>query len=96
MHTTPALLQFEHGCFLSHRTFRFLQVVHDLGFKIGAEFPFVGGDIAFWELFESVSFAAVAGSVACEVGDVGLAEKFSSSIAIWVAFGMNLLINVPI
>lgn len=44
-----------------------------------------------WELFESGSFEAVAGSVACEVGDVGLVEKFSPSIAIWVAFGVSLL-----
>lgn len=33
MHSIPALLQLEHGCLLSHLTFRFLHVVHDLEFK---------------------------------------------------------------
>lgn len=33
MHSIPALLQLMHGCCLSHRTFLFLQVTQDLGFK---------------------------------------------------------------
>ena len=36
-HSIPCLLQLEHGCRLSQRTFRFLHVVHDRGFN---EFPF--------------------------------------------------------
>ena len=32
-HSIAALLQFEHGCLLSHLTFLFLHVVHDLAFK---------------------------------------------------------------
>ena len=37
LHSMPALVQFEHGCLLSHPTFRFLQVVHDLGFVEGVQ-----------------------------------------------------------
>lgn len=35
-----ALLQFEHGCLLSHLTFRFLQVTHDLELR-----PFGAGGV---------------------------------------------------
>ena len=35
MHSMPALWQLEHGCLLSHLTFLLLQVVHDLGFRVG-------------------------------------------------------------
>ena len=56
-HSIAALLQFEHGCRLSHLTFLFRQVVHDLAFKpeeplaallAGGEFCFplvVGGSL---------------------------------------------------
>lgn len=51
MHSMSALLQFEQGCRLSHRTFLFLQVTQDLGFGCaGAEAPlalFVGGESVF-------------------------------------------------
>ena len=44
-HSMPALLQFEHGCLLSHLTLRRLQVVHDRGFSGAAEEAgFDGGD----------------------------------------------------
>ena len=45
MHSIPALVQFEHGCLLSHLTFLFLHVVHDLAFKPADPFavPFAGG-----------------------------------------------------
>ena len=33
MHSIAALLQFEHGCLLSHLTFLFLHMMHDLAFK---------------------------------------------------------------
>ena len=53
-----ALLQFEHGCRLSHLTFRFLQVTHDLEFNAVAPFvpfiPFVGG-VARFALAEAES-----------------------------------------
>ena len=41
MHSMPALLQLMHGCRLSHRTFRFLHVTHDLGFNGLPAAPFV-------------------------------------------------------
>lgn len=45
MHSTAALVQFEHGCLLSHLTFLFLHVVHDLEFTAEEPFaaPFAGG-----------------------------------------------------
>lgn len=46
MHSVPDLLQFEHGCLLSHRTLRFLQVVQDLGFDGVAEEPFTEGGVS--------------------------------------------------
>lgn len=48
MHSVPALLQLEHGCLLSHRTLRFLQVVQDLGFTGGAGGPLGGGEVLLW------------------------------------------------
>ena len=49
MHSMAARLQLEHGCLLSHLTFLFLHVVHDLAFKPDAEFvvPFAGGEACF-------------------------------------------------
>ena len=47
-HSTPALLQFEQGCLLSHRTFLFLQVVHDLEFNGDGEAPFECGEGLLW------------------------------------------------
>ena len=48
-HSIAALLQFEHGCLLSHLTFLFLHVVHDLAFK--PEEPLAallaGGELCF-------------------------------------------------
>lgn len=47
-HSIAARLQFEHGCLLSHLTFLFLQVIHDLEFNPVVPFaPFVGGAIRF-------------------------------------------------
>ena len=46
-HSIPALLQLIHGCRLSQRTFLFLQVTHDLGFKEDTPAPFVGGEVVF-------------------------------------------------
>jgi len=43
----PALVQLIHGCRLSQRTFRFLQVTHDLGFKGGAAAPLIGSKLVF-------------------------------------------------
>lgn len=41
-HSIAARLQFEHGCLLSHFTFLFLQVIHDLEFNPVIPFaPFV-------------------------------------------------------
>ena len=40
-----ALLQLEHGCLLSHLTFLFLHVVHDLAFK--PEETFAGDVLCF-------------------------------------------------
>ena len=44
-----ALLQFEHGCLLSHLTFLFLHVVHDLAFKPEEPLaaPLAGGELCF-------------------------------------------------
>ena len=54
MHSIAALLQFEHGCLLSHLTFRFLQVTHDLELRLLA-----GGEVdCLWGLDD------------CSLGDV--------------------------
>ena len=45
MHSLPALVQFEHGLFLSHRTFLLLHVVHDFGFKCEVEEALFEGDV---------------------------------------------------
>lgn len=45
MHSIAALLQLEHGCLLSHLTFLFLHVMHDLEFK--PEAAFAGGVFCF-------------------------------------------------
>jgi hypothetical protein len=37
MHSIPAFVQLEHGCFLSHRTFLRRHVTQLLGFRCGAE-----------------------------------------------------------
>lgn len=54
-----ALVQLEHGCRLSHRTFLFLHVTQDLGFGCGADEdpvvlvgPVVGGESVSCRLFE--------------------------------------------
>lgn len=48
MHSMAALLQFEQGCLLSHLTFLFRQVTHDLKFR-----PFdTGGEDGFGALEE--------------------------------------------
>lgn len=47
-HSIAARLQFEHGCLLSHLTFRFLQVIHDLVlYPVVPLAPFIGGVILF-------------------------------------------------
>lgn len=48
----PALLQLMHGCRLSHRTFLFLHVTHDLGFN-GVPFV-VAGPLLGLEPLETV------------------------------------------
>lgn len=54
-HSMSALVQFEHGCRLSHRTFLFLHVTQDLGLGCGAEeAPSVCGDSVLWRLLEAV------------------------------------------
>ena len=45
MHSIPALLQLEHGCFLSHLTFLFLHVVHDLGFMLAVGATTLVGEV---------------------------------------------------
>lgn len=61
-HSIAALLQFEHGCRLSHLTFRFLQVTHDREFSPEAPFvpfvPFAGG-VALFALAEAESLGGL-------------------------------------
>ena len=46
-----ALLQFEHGCLLSHLTFLFLHVIHDLVFKPEEAFvAFIAGGVPCFPL----------------------------------------------
>ncbi len=58
MHSIFALLQLAHGCFLSHRTLRFRQVVHDRGFKEVPGLPFEGVDAILSPLAGEVPFGA--------------------------------------
>lgn len=82
----PALLQWEHGCRLSQRTFLFLHVTQDLGFGCGADgfpfVPFVGGESVSWRLCEELAAGPLSLlEVDCgSEGDIrvvwiGLAEK---------------------
>ena len=85
-----ALLQFEHGCRLSHLTFRFLQVTHDREFSPAMPgvplAPFAGG-VALFAFAEAESLGELLLlwlTLFCEavVGDVvsaGESEKIVSS-----------------
>ena len=89
MHSMAALLQLEHGCLLSHRTFLFLHVTQDLGFgwaTVDVEVdvplePLTGGEPVFCRLLAGLLGGPplLLGVVCAAGGDVGssvgLAEK---------------------
>lgn len=80
MHSVPAFVQFEHGCLLSHRTLRFLQVVQDLGLIGGAGGPLTGGGVLLGGGAELVllSLLTLCVKATGDVVEAGLVTKSSS------------------